>query len=363
MTLVWRFAAASDVGLLREGNEDSAYAGPRLLAVADGMGGHAAGEVASAAAIAALQGLDASVNGDTERRLRRAVEAANETLKAMVAADSELSGMGTTVTAAVADGERFLLGHIGDSRAYLLRDGDLEQLTHDHTFVQQLVDEGRIAAADAAHHPHRSVITRALDGRERVDLDVTSYDVHPGDRLLLCSDGLSGVVRDETLREVLAGGEPEDAVQRLVDLALRGGGPDNITVIVADPVLDNDGSAPVYTGAAEAPPPRPEPVRRAKVLRRRRSFVVIGVVLALLATAAMAGRAYVRSQFYVGVDDGRVAIYRGVDGWSSVEETTDLTVDRLPAFLRGDVEDGIAAKDRADARTIVERLRQQAATP
>lgn len=360
--MIWRFAAASDVGLLRDGNEDSAYAGPRLLAVADGMGGHAAGEVASAATIAALRDLDRG-GGDPEDRLVRAMHAANDTLRDMVAADSELSGMGTTVTAAIADGERFLLGHIGDSRAYLLRDGELTQITHDHTYVQQLVDEGRIAAADAAHHPQRSVITRVLDGRDNLEPDLSSHDVHPGDRLLLCSDGLSGVVSDETLGDMLREGEPDEVVRRLVDLALRAGGPDNITVIVADPILDGEHAEPVYTGAAEAPPPpRPEPRQRAKTLRRRRALTIAGLAAVVLLAAALAGRAYVHSQFYVGVADGRVAIYRGVDGWSSVAEPTDIDVTTLPQYIREDVEDGIAASSRDDARAIVERLRQQATT-
>ncbi|HVF05997.1 MAG TPA: Stp1/IreP family PP2C-type Ser/Thr phosphatase, partial [Frankiaceae bacterium] len=246
--IAWRYAALSDVGLLRDHNEDAAFAGQRLLAVADGMGGHAAGEVASAAVIAALQQLDelGMDAGDPEEALREAVEEANVNLRDMVAADSELHGMGTTVTALLNDGAYAWLAHVGDSRAYLLRAGELQQITRDHTYVQQLVDEGRIAPEEASTHPQRNFITRALDGRTGMEMDLQRLDLQPGDRVLLCSDGLSGVVSDTSLGEVLAGTTPEVAVQRLVDLALRGGGPDNITCIVAD-VLDG---GPDPAGAA-----------------------------------------------------------------------------------------------------------------
>src|SRR5919199_2164126 len=167
MTLTLRFAARSDRGLLRDGNEDSVYAGPRLLAVADGMGGHAAGEVASAVAIAALAPLDEDAPGaDLLAALRHATLSANTQLREMVAADSALDGMGTTLTALLSAGVRLGLVHVGDSRAYLLRDGELTQITHDHSLVQTLVDEGRISADEASHHPQRSLILRALDGRD-----------------------------------------------------------------------------------------------------------------------------------------------------------------------------------------------------
>jgi serine/threonine protein phosphatase PrpC len=257
MTLVLRYAVRSDVGLLREGNEDSAYAGPRLLAVADGMGGHAAGEVASSLTIASMAKLDSEPpGGDMLSELAAAVAAANTRLQEMIIANPAVEGMGTTLTALFWSDGHAAVCHIGDSRGYLLRDGELYQITHDHTLVQSLVDEGRISADDVSTHPQRSLLLRALDGRSVAEPDLSVHDGQVGDRYLLCSDGLSGVVSDETLRETLATIEDPEAVTRqLIELALHGGGPDNITCIVAD-VVDTAASrvpptgAPVLAGAA-----------------------------------------------------------------------------------------------------------------
>jgi protein phosphatase len=272
MTLALRYAVRSDVGLLREGNEDSAYAGPHLLAVADGMGGHAAGEVASAATITTIAPLDARHLGpDLVGALADAVATANLRLQELIISDPAIEGMGTTLTALLwADGYAALC-HIGDSRAYRLRNGQFLQITHDHTLVQSLVDEGKITEDDVATHPHRSLLLRALDGRTVAEPDLTPLDTLPGDRYLLCSDGLSGVVTEQTLYQTLSSvRDPDKAALQLVELAIRGGGPDNITVIVAD-VLDTQVSAvpptwtPVFAGAAATgtptdprqPPPLP----------------------------------------------------------------------------------------------------------
>src|ERR1700691_1079000 len=238
MTLVLRFAVRSDVGLLREGNEDSAYAGPRLLAVADGMGGHAAGEVASSLTISAMAELDSEqVGGDMLTALSAAVADANTRLQEMIAANPAVEGMGTTLTALLWSDGHAAVCHIGDSRGYLLRDGELYQITHDHTLVQSLVDEGRISVDDVSTHPQRSLLLRALDGRSIAEPDLSVHEGQVGDRYLLCSDGLSGVVSDETIRDTLEETDDLDAVTRkLIELALRGGGPDNITCIVADVV-------------------------------------------------------------------------------------------------------------------------------
>ncbi len=257
MTLVLRYAVRSDVGLLREGNEDSAYAGPRLLAVADGMGGHAAGEVASALTIASMAELDSEQpSGDMLTALASAVTAANSRLQEKIIANPAVEGMGTTLTALLWSDGHAAVCHIGDSRGYLLRQGELYQITHDHTLVQSLVDEGRISADDVSTHPQRSLLLRALDGRSAAEPDLSVHDAMPGDRYLLCSDGLSGVVSDETLRDTLeAVADPEAATRELIELALAGGGPDNITCIVAD-VVDTATSrlplpsAPVLAGAA-----------------------------------------------------------------------------------------------------------------
>src|SRR5581483_1627806 len=257
MTLVLRYAVRSDVGLLREGNEDSAYAGPRLLAVADGMGGHAAGEVASSLTIASMTKLDSEPpGGDMMAELAAAVAAANTRLQEMIIANPAVEGMGTTLTALFWSDGHAAVCHIGDSRGYLLREGELYQITHDHTLVQSLVDEGRISVDDVSSHPQRSLLLRALDGRSIAEPDLSVHDSQVGDRYLLCSDGLSGVVSDEMLRETMATiDDPEAVTRQLIDLALRGGGPDNITCIVAD-VVDAASSrlpptgTPIMAGAA-----------------------------------------------------------------------------------------------------------------
>jgi protein phosphatase len=257
MTLALRYAVRSDVGLLREGNEDSAYAGPHLLAVADGMGGHAAGEVASAATITTIAPLDIGDPGpDLVGALSDAVASANLRLQELIISDPAIEGMGTTLTALLWSEGYAALCHIGDSRAYLLRDGQFIQITHDHTLVQSLVDEGKITEDDVATHPHRSLLLRALDGRTIAEPDLAPLETYPGDRYLLCSDGLSGVVTEQTLHQTLGSiPDPDKAALRLVELAIKGGGPDNITCIVAD-VIDPHATRiaatwqPVFAGAA-----------------------------------------------------------------------------------------------------------------
>jgi PPM family protein phosphatase len=254
MTLALHYALRSDVGLLREGNEDSAYAGPRLLAIADGMGGHAAGEVASAVAISAIAPLDKQNLTDSEDMLdalAAAVATARNTLHDMSVSDPAVEGMGTTLTALLWAGAQVAVCHIGDSRAYLLRDGDLYQITRDHTLIQSLVDEGRLSPAAAANHPQRSLIMRALQGSTDVDPDLAMHKALLGDRYLLCSDGLTDVVGDEAVHEVLSTiADADQAVKQLIALALRNGGPDNITCIVAD-VIDSVAGPGTPTADAE----------------------------------------------------------------------------------------------------------------
>ena len=277
MTLALRYAIRSDVGLLREGNEDSAYAGPHLLAVADGMGGHAAGEVASAATITTIAPLDARHLGtDLVGALADAVATANLRLQELIISDPAIEGMGTTLTALLWSDGYAALCHIGDSRAYRLRNGQFLQITHDHTLVQSLVDEGKITEDDVATHPHRSLLLRALDGRTVAEPDLIPLETLPGDRYLLCSDGLSGVVTEQTLYQTLSSvRDPDKAALQLVELAIRGGGPDNITCIVAD-VLDTQVSpvpptwAPVFAGAAAtgAPTDPRQPARQSSPATR-----------------------------------------------------------------------------------------------
>ncbi|HXP21544.1 MAG TPA: protein phosphatase 2C domain-containing protein [Streptosporangiaceae bacterium] len=260
MTLALRYAVRSDVGLLREGNEDSAYAGPHLLAVADGMGGYEAGEVASAAVISTVAPLDRTelAESDLMDALGTAVTTAKQTLRHIVDSDPAVGSMGTTLTAMLWSGGIAAVCHIGDSRAYLLRDGELYQITRDHTFVQALVDQGRIRPDEVATHPQRSLLLRALDGRSDADPDLSMLTAQLGDRYLLCSDGLPVAVSDELILQALSEvAEPGDAVLQLIELAIHGGAPDNVTCIVAD-VIDAATSplapttAPVVAGAAAA---------------------------------------------------------------------------------------------------------------
>jgi PPM family protein phosphatase len=236
MSLSLRFAAGSHKGMIREGNEDSGYAGPRLLAIADGMGGAAAGEVASSEAISTIVALDDDVPGsDILTSLGTAVQRANDQLRGMVDEDPQLEGMGTTLTALLWTGQRLGLVHVGDSRAYLLRDAHLLRLTRDHTYVQMLLDRGLLSKEEAADFGARHVLVNALGGvSEDVEVDVSQLKLMDGDRVMLCSDGLTDLVDDESIRRVLIEcHESSEACRRLVDLALAGGGKDNVTVVVA----------------------------------------------------------------------------------------------------------------------------------
>ncbi|OAH11867.1 PP2C-family Ser/Thr phosphatase [Streptomyces jeddahensis] len=384
MSLSLRFAAGSHKGMIREGNEDSGYAGPRLLAIADGMGGQAAGEVASSEVISTLVTLDDDVPGsDILTSLGTAVQRANDQLRMMVEEDPQLEGMGTTLTALLWTGQRLGLVHVGDSRAYLLRDGVLTQITQDHTWVQRLVDEGRITEEEATTHPQRSLLMRALGSGDHVEPDLSIREVRAGDRYLICSDGLSGVVSHQTLEDTLASYQgPQETVQELIQLALRGGGPDNITVIVAD-VLDIDSGdtlaaqlsdTPVVVGAVAenqhqlhdnsamqtpagrasglgrpapgqgggefGPPgsgditgyvPQPgfgeytdddfvKPRRGRRWLKR--SFYSL-LALAVIGGGLYGGYRWTQTQYYVGANDEHVALFRGISqdlAWVSLSK-------------------------------------------
>jgi protein phosphatase len=385
MSLSLRFAAGSHKGMIREGNEDSGYAGPRLLAIADGMGGQAAGEVASSEVISTIVALDDDIPGsDILTSLGTAVQRANDQLRAMVEEDPQLEGMGTTLTALLWTGQRLGLVHVGDSRAYLLRDGVLTQITQDHTWVQRLVDEGRITEEEATTHPQRSLLMRALGSGDHVEPDLSIREVRAGDRYLICSDGLSGVVSHQTMEDTLASYQgPQETVQELIQLALRGGGPDNITVIVAD-VLDIDSGdtlagqltdTPVVVGAVAENQHHlhdngimQTPAGRASGLGRqvpgqggggefgppgsgdstgyvpergfgtysdddfvkprksrrwlKRSFYSV-LALAVLGGGLYGGYRWTQTQYYVGSNDEHVALYRGISqdlAWVSLSK-------------------------------------------
>jgi PPM family protein phosphatase len=399
VSLVLRYAARSDRGLIRGNNQDSVYAGPRLLAVADGMGGHAAGDVASKVVIAALEHLDEDApSGDMLQSMRQAVFEGSEHLREVIRESPQLEGMGTTLTAILFAGGRLALCHVGDSRAYLVRDGQFSQITHDDTFVQTLIDDGRITAEEANTHPQRSLLLRALNGQD-VEPDLSMREARAGDRYLLCSDGLSGVVSEETLAEALKDPDPQATADRLIELALRSGGPDNVTVIVAD-VIDDDGRGalmePVVDGAAGGnvgqrqvdgrsaagraaladppapPPPTPTLSTGGGSSARRRPLRLLLVAVALLAVV-VAGLVltynWALGHWFVAVqgtgEDGQVAVFRGLDvsvvGFDlfELDQSTGLAVTDLTAAARSRVRGGITADDEQDAERILDALRDQ----
>ncbi|MEH0111236.1 PP2C family serine/threonine-protein phosphatase [Tersicoccus sp. MR15.9] len=244
MARVLRYAARSDVGKVRAKNDDSAYAGQFLAVVADGMGGHVGGDVASASTVLDLVHLDHHKHDDDgETVLADEIQTANSLLNELVDANPRLAGMGTTVTALLLTGETLRFAHIGDSRAYRLRDGVFEQMSIDHTFVQRLIDEGRLRPQDAEYHPHKNVLMRVLgDVDASPELDLHEYDTRVGDRWLLCSDGLTAVVPSGVLADIVrGGGSLQDIVDTLVDLTLSGGAPDNVTVVMIEVVEGDPG--------------------------------------------------------------------------------------------------------------------------
>src|SRR4051812_33169180 len=390
MALYLRYAVRSDLGLVRNNNEDSVYAGPRLLAIADGMGGHAAGEVASKIVIGTLEPLDEDRRlDDLMGSLRNAVVDANRRIADAVKQRSELEGMGTTLTALRFVGSQVGLVHVGDSRAYLLRANQLTQITHDDTYVQYLVDSGKLTPDEAKDPPRRSVILRALLGTE-IEPDVSIREARHGDRYLLCSDGLSDVVSAETIADTLHIEDPQECADRLVELALRGGGPDNVTVIVADVINarvgDTIDDVPVIAGAFVDPaaadiPGADSAAERAANLsrpaqaettptphRNKRSWRpwLFAFAALVLVVAALGGTyAWTQTQYFVGAAGSDVAIYRGVNTefgplkFFNVYKVSNLPVDNLQPSYRGQVHDGITAHSKQEAQSIVDNLRKQ----
>jgi len=386
-------AGATDVGRMREANEDAYLEGDSVFAVADGMGGHAAGEVASAAALEPIAALDGRIFADATEAvgaLREAIVAANVSVTRMAEQEPSYRGMGTTLTAAMLEGRRLHVAHVGDSRAYLLRDGRFSQLTDDHTLVQHLVDEGRTTRDEAENHPQRSIVTRAIGVSADIEVDSMSLDLQAGDQLLLCSDGLTGVVADDDIaRELTSGADASTVVHRLIDLANEAGGPDNVTVVL---LRYSDVSAP---SAGMPPPPptstvsistrdersdgdwagslgsygqlrkddgrvQPAPDDGPRVLRFVGRLVAMLLGLAVLGALLVVGTRLLLSQeYYVGVDDGEVVIHQGIDvtvgpfELSSIVQRTRVGLDEIQPYYRPRLEEGIRAADLADARRIV----------
>jgi protein phosphatase len=394
------FAARSDVGLVRNNNQDSAYAGPHLLVVADGMGGAAGGDIASSIVVGRLAALDGEAHGPDEAldELKSAIAEAHGEIVARAQNDPELSGLGTTVTALLRAGSSLSMAHIGDSRAYLLRDGELDQVTTDHSFVQHLVDTGRLSVADAENHPKRSMLLRVLgDIDADVPVDISVRETRAGDRWLLCSDGLSGVVSRPTLHKTLLVVEdPGDCADALVSLALAAGAPDNVTCVVGD-VVDIDqspgGVGPATTsqivGSVARDRNRPsagghsaagkaarlsnratsdddeEPSSGPSRWIRWRPWLLPAVALLAVIAAAWGGYFWTQTQFYVGDHEDQVAIYRGIPQelgpvkLQTLVEPTGIALDDLAPFERQRIEASIRASSLEQARMVVDTLEER----
>ena len=401
-------AAVSHVGKIRVNNQDSGYAGTHLFIVADGMGGHAGGDVASALTTQRVVEIDRQFSSanEAEYAFHASLTAANAVLAETVFDHPELTGMGTTFSGFVLVGGQAVIAHIGDSRIYLLRDGELNQVTSDHTFVQRLVDSGRITEEEAAVHPRRSVLMRVLgDVDATPEIDTSIVPTHVGDRWLVCSDGLSSYVSEEKIAAAMLTPEgAQETADRLVKESLDQGAPDNVTVVVVDidETRDASHSPPVLVGSASAPiafegDVVKRPVRLPALLlhpllatkpddshfepesedyldeliledhrraRRRRMTWLIAVLLvaASIIVGAILGYQWTQSRYFVGAQDGKVAIFRGVQqdigplSLSSVFRETPVELSKLSTFSRSTVEETINATDLADAERIVEQL-------
>ncbi|MEV8267576.1 PP2C family serine/threonine-protein phosphatase [Microbacterium sp. NPDC076911] len=393
--------AISHTGKVRSNNQDSGYAGSNLFVVADGMGGHAGGDVASSLAVSRLQQLDEPFETTTaaERALQDAITESATDLIDTVHVRPELAGMGTTVSALLMVDEYAVIAHIGDSRIYLFRDGNLTQITTDHTFVQRLVDSGRITPEEARYHPRRSVLMRVLgDMDPNPELDTFIMPTQPGDRWLLCSDGLTGVVDDPHTSKTLALGlAPGRTADNLLKQALDGGAPDNVTIVIVDvggqhPLFSGTptivGSASNPTGI-EVPAARPSrtswfhPNRQAanepthfepapefleelieedkRRNRRRRIGWIVGVILVIgmIGTALWFSYEWTQTRYFVGADEDSVVIFQGVQqnigpiSLSTPYEDTEIPLDSLSDFALATVEQTISASSLTDARRIV----------
>ena len=397
----FHYAARSDVGLVRQNNQDSGYAGANLLVLADGMGGPAGGDIASSVAIAHLVPLDTDSHPAETLlpSLRDALMDAHEELSERSEQDPELAGLGTTCIALMRSGNKLAMVHIGDSRAYLLRGDTLTQVTTDHSFVQYLVDSGQITPEEAEHHPQRNVVMRILgDSQADVTPDETMREAVVGDRWLLCSDGLSGVVSSDTIAEILTDvRDPGEGAEELIRLALLAGGPDNVTCVVADivPAGTIPPSAPQIVGAAakdrlaptrggggaaaraaalasptkelpvddeaEAEADAPRRPRFAWLLPVSSLMLAIGVVI-----AGWLGWQWSQSQYYVMGKDGSVVIFQGIPqsigSWnlSHAVEITDVKLDQLAAVDQQRLQEPVTRSSRGEVDAYVAILRSNA---
>lgn len=401
-----RFTAHSEVGRVRKNNQDAGYASPTMLLVTDGMGGAAAGDLASAVASTEASRSDHR-SADGEEMLERIagmMARANAKLSDLIEEDLQLDGMGTTFCGAMFNGEQFGLAHIGDSRGYLLRDGELTQITHDHSWVQSLIDEGKLTPAQAAVHPHRSLILKVLNGQDIFEPDYELFDAVLGDRVMFCSDGLSGLVDDDVIATLLGGEDIEQAAIALAKAANDNGGHDNITLIIGE-VVEHDealdarpgvlvgsateveiprtGQLAMERGGADREPPYPthgpatespehdadEVARYAPQPPKRRwpGFLAVIIAVALVLGGGTWGLyAYSKTRYFVGADAGFVTVFNGIPGGlpglrlNTVVDRTDIAVDDLPRFFQRQVEATIPLPGLDSAAGTTESFRELA---
>jgi len=376
-----RFAARSEIGKVRRNNEDAGYAASDLLVVADGMGGHEAGELASAATIAAVVAAASNSVGADEvlNQLAEAVITSGEYIADVVAGNRDLAGMGTTMTVVALRDDRIAMAHVGDSRAYLYRDAELQQMTKDHTFVQTLVDSGEITLAEAAVHPRRNLMMRAIDGIHAVEVDLSVRETREGDRYLLCSDGLCGVINAEQIAECLSHENLTQAVTLLIDAAMAAGAPDNITVVVADVVSDAIEVDPVLIGSAadstnqsrlpavDFPDEGEVSVQVPDRLIMEPSKNWLAPVLSTIGVIAL-GIAlslwWLANQWFVGVYEktGVIAIFQGVPagGMYRLVEISEIEADKLPKYERDQVYQTFESGNYESADAAIQRLKLSA---
>lgn len=346
---VTTFGSRTDVGCVRDHNEDSLVVAPPLFAVADGMGGHAAGEVASEIAVNVLAELaPKDLDGAA---LEHAVEEANHEIIRAARDGRGREGMGTTLTACMLENERLIIAQVGDSRAYLLHHGKLQQLTRDHSLMADMIEAGQLTPEEARHHPQRSVITRALGSDPNTRPDMYEINVETGDRLLVCSDGLSSMIEDEQIEAVMRRvPDPQRCASQLVNEAIAAGGHDNVTVIVSN-----------VTGFAEK--------RRRKLARKTKFSVALVLVLflAILGGGAWGVHTWLHTTAYLGEDNGKVAVYEGIPAdflgmhLYKQQEVTDVSVDNLQPGTASRLQKGIRVDNMDAAHDLVQQYRDEAA--
>jgi PPM family protein phosphatase len=357
----------TDVGRVREGNEDSYLAEPPLFVIADGMGGHSAGEVASETAVKVISDGASQVSSEDPRSLARLLNNANAAIYTKAQSDAALRGMGTTCTLVMTGEGNAYIAHVGDSRAYRLRDGGIEQLTDDHTLVGRMVREGQISSEEAQHHPQRNVITNALGLDSNIAVDLREIEARPGDRLLLCSDGLSSMVSDSDIASTAnASEDPQEAAEALVELALEAGGEDNITVLVLD--LGGDDVPVAAPQRSDTSPGPSSEVAPTSSHPGRKWLGALLLLLVVLAAAYGAGNWALDNSYYVGVDEsGRVTIYQGIPERIAgltlaepVEPSTSLSLVDLPESRRALLRQGMKVESLEDAQSTVSNLSELA---